>query len=276
MPRIQPLVNSEDQPFSNDDQHHAFVDLVAFFSCSQSMRSIRERLIENYNVSNNSTGGGADALAVLDFGCDVGDSSKIMIESLASGSTVTAIDDDSVLISRSIQQSSHPKCHYKRSSLTQLDFKDDSFDMVYAERVLHVLEEPQESMLQIARVLKRKGSFLLIEPDFNRFQCNTFSEEQQQLLREFFCDHCTIKDPKVELPTLLQDFAFKKIEIEEFKLTISSPAIFNRLLSFSSILTSKGVDLPECDQAIDRFAEAEKNHSIEINIPLVFIKSQLG
>jgi ubiquinone/menaquinone biosynthesis C-methylase UbiE len=55
------------------------------------------------------------------------------------------------------------------ASVGQLPFRDESFDLVTANMVIEHLEDPTESLTEVARVLKHKGLFLFHTPNASAF-----------------------------------------------------------------------------------------------------------
>jgi ubiquinone/menaquinone biosynthesis C-methylase UbiE len=89
---------------------------------------------------------------VLDLGCGAGVDAA---EFKRYGAEVVALDWTRVATKMAIQH-----CDAVQAAATDLPFKRESFDLVYAFGVLHHIPEKYTCMADIARVLKPDGSFM--------------------------------------------------------------------------------------------------------------------
>jgi ubiquinone/menaquinone biosynthesis C-methylase UbiE len=107
-----------------------------------------------------------EGLSILDYGCGRGD---MTLEYLRNGAAkVSAIDISSVYVAdgdrKAREEGFAPdRYHFQVMDAHQLDFPDNSFDIVAGWSILHHLN-PVVAMNEIHRVLKPGGRVLLWEP----------------------------------------------------------------------------------------------------------------
>jgi len=93
---------------------------------------------------------------ILDFGCDKGDSFKLLSSELPKAQ-YTGIDINHY--SGIIHQQEKNNSVYSYNNAT-LPFSDEYFDLVYADQALEHIQKPAIGLAEIARVLKKEGLFI--------------------------------------------------------------------------------------------------------------------
>ena len=88
---------------------------------------------------------------VLDYGCGVGQVGRLVKER---GADVTGAD-----ISDKLLEVARQYIRVVKANGTRLPFENESCDYVMAFMVLHIIEDPERVVNEIARVLKPKGRF---------------------------------------------------------------------------------------------------------------------
>jgi ubiquinone/menaquinone biosynthesis C-methylase UbiE len=110
---------------------------------------------------------------VLDLGCGTGSLSIALAEKLHAGSEVHGIDisDDQLHYARTKARSRECVFRFYNSSMDELSFPDDHFDLVISSMALH--ETPpgvrRGAIREIERVLKKEGLFVLVDWSKPRF-----------------------------------------------------------------------------------------------------------
>lgn len=97
---------------------------------------------------------------LLDFGCGVGWLSKFLS---SKGYHCVGVDASSSLIKSAITSSSN-NSQFVIGDCMSLPFQDGSFDFVVGIGILHHLD-PKQGLAECYRVLSRKGTLLLMEPN---------------------------------------------------------------------------------------------------------------
>jgi ubiquinone/menaquinone biosynthesis C-methylase UbiE len=96
---------------------------------------------------------------LLDLGCGTG---ALTAEALARGCEVTAVDAAPSMIER--LRTSLPTVDARVMDATALALADDSFDIVVAAFVLHLLDHPTAAAREASRVLRPGGLFAFVVP----------------------------------------------------------------------------------------------------------------
>lgn len=99
---------------------------------------------------------------VLEIGSNTGFTSVNI--NLLSGSNVTGIDINinSIKKAEEYAKQNNVNAEFLQTSATQLPFKDDSFDLVWASNVTSFISEKESAIKEYSRVLKYKGYLVVI------------------------------------------------------------------------------------------------------------------
>ncbi len=96
---------------------------------------------------------------ILDIGCGQGICSmKINLDQ----GLYTGIDSSELLIKRAKELYESPNTKFMVADALDLPFEDASFEAVFSISLIHLIEDVEEVMNEISRVLKPKGRFFLV------------------------------------------------------------------------------------------------------------------
>lgn len=96
---------------------------------------------------------------ILDIGCGQG----ICSQKIALGlSHYTGIDISESLINRATEKYESPTVKFQVADALDLPFDDESFDAVFSISVIHLVEDIDEVIYEMSRVLKPKGRFFIV------------------------------------------------------------------------------------------------------------------
>lgn len=98
---------------------------------------------------------------VLELACGTGQLTFRLSEAVGSW---LATDFSPAMVQEAKKRSKLSKLIFEVQDATKLSYQDDSFDVVVAANMLHIMPEPERALAEIQRVLKPNG--LLIAPTF--------------------------------------------------------------------------------------------------------------
>ncbi|MFZ0477164.1 MAG: methyltransferase domain-containing protein [Halobacillus sp.] len=98
--------------------------------------------------------------SVLDIGCGTGQTAEYLSDHF--DCKVTAIDNHPIMVKKAFERL-QSKADVRYGNAENLEFEDLNFDMVLTESVLSFTGAVQETLKEIHRVLKEKGTFLCNE-----------------------------------------------------------------------------------------------------------------
>lgn len=97
---------------------------------------------------------------ILDFGCGHGVDCMKFVK--LGAKQVVGIDPSKPMISLAKQVNSDPKIKFIATDGNTLPLKDNQFDLVFTNFVIHYLKDTQQQFSEIARVLKSGGHFIAV------------------------------------------------------------------------------------------------------------------
>lgn len=96
---------------------------------------------------------------ILDVGCGLGHEVRRLSQVIGPGGRVVGLDKNEAMIVEARRRSFDTPLpiQYVTGDALHLEFKDDSFDLCRAERVLRYVEEPEQALREMARVTRPGG-----------------------------------------------------------------------------------------------------------------------
>lgn len=141
---------------------------------------------------------------ILEVGCGMGHVARFISENHKC-KTYTAIDTDPQMIALAeTKTGSDSKVLFEVADVCKLDFKKESFDVVIAFDVLHLIPQWQKALREIHRVLKDNGQLLLREYSIESFTMPGIGIFLQRILNHPF----ESMFDQVELVTFLRKNGF--------------------------------------------------------------------
>lgn len=101
----------------------------------------------------------SEKLNVLDLGAGTGDVSKYILKHITFPIDIIAIDISKEMLER-IQDD---RIKTVISSVEKTPFKRDQFDLIISRQCLHYVSNLKKSILEIKRILRKKGRFILTQ-----------------------------------------------------------------------------------------------------------------
>ncbi len=115
---------------------------------------------------------------LLDVGCGPGTITMDLAEIVAPGDVI-GIDRSEVVIERARQAAearSLSNLSLRVGDVYNLDFEDDSFDVVYAHQVLQHLSDPVRALVEMRRVLRDGGWLAVRDADYGEFSWSPLNQ----------------------------------------------------------------------------------------------------
>lgn len=105
-------------------------------------------------------------MTVLDVGCGVGDDVREIAEIVGSTGRAVGVDASREMIAEARGRGVPENAEFVAASSDVLPFGDATFDACRAERVFQHLRDPDAAARELRRILRPKGSALVIDPDW--------------------------------------------------------------------------------------------------------------
>ena len=143
-----------------------------------------DRLTDQANTLSNLLHDGTEYPAgskVLEAGCGVG-AQTIILAKNSPDANITSIDISKLSINQAnklIQKNNIINVDFARADVHDLPFEDESFDYIFVCFVLEHLQDPQNALENLRRVLKNDGSITIIEGDHG--SCYFYPETRESI-----------------------------------------------------------------------------------------------
>lgn len=112
----------------------------------------------------------AQGSCVLEMGCGSGVFLPRLAEAVGSAGSVVGVDHSAAFIeqakARIVDAGLAPVVRLEVADAYALPFENGTFDAAHCERVLMHLEDPNRAIMELARVVRRRGVVVAAEPDW--------------------------------------------------------------------------------------------------------------
>jgi SAM-dependent methyltransferase len=149
---------------------------------------------------------------VLDLGCGPGDDARRFAECVAPSGRVVAIDRHDVMIEAAVSRhGSVANLEFATRDASQLPDPDESFDRIYADRVVQLLGERRLPVFrELLRVLRPGGHLVCCSPDAGSFAIDI----GERRITAKIAAHLGGRGWQGrELPNLLRDMGFADLQL---------------------------------------------------------------
>lgn len=124
----------------------------------------------------------APALRLLDVGCGPGTITADLARRVAPGRTIGVDAAGAVVESAAREHAGAENLEFRPGDVYDLDFPDDSFDVVHAHQVLQHLPDPVAALREMGRVCRPGGTVAARDSDYAAFTWHPADERLDQWL----------------------------------------------------------------------------------------------
>lgn len=152
---------------------------------------------------------------ILDVGCGVGHEVQRMAQGVGQSGRVVGIDHNESMIAeaqRRAKGSSFPVEFYVGDA-ERLDFDRDSFDLSRSERVIEYLENPQQMLAEMVRVVRPGGAIINFDFDYDGFILDAADRESMRRMKQAIFDSVPSGGIGSQLPRLYHQLGMQDIQI---------------------------------------------------------------
>lgn len=223
---------------------------------ADAFEDVSRRLLDRLDVS---PGG-----EVLDAGCGIGRTSRLLADRLPNLNRVVGIDADPDLIE--VARDRHPgegtvELDYRTGDATDLPFADDTFDLVFTRFLLAHLPEPEAAVREFRRVCRPGGLVAVQEPDFastGAWPPSPAYEQAKELSRPLFDVEAGRKAWKQLLDAGVLDLDVEAEVIVETEGNTVRRLVTRSLEAIGGPLVEEGVlEADECEHLVAEAREIE-------------------
>lgn len=180
---------------------------------------------------------------VLDLGCGTGDATCQIAEMLGNDGMAVGVDRSSKLVSVARFRSAQSSCttRFAVGDVCRLSFRDSTFHHCRAERLLQHLDDPATAVAEAFRVLRHRGRFAVVEPDYGTLRISGADAETTERIVRVRRDHFASGRVGSQLPILMHQHGFREVCVRPTLLASSEFGVdLPALLKHTSRATAAG------------------------------------
>jgi ubiquinone/menaquinone biosynthesis C-methylase UbiE len=151
----------------------------------------------------------------LELGCGDGSDALQLARLAGPAASVTGIDKNPELVALARQNAAgDPRLHFAVGDAKSLEFVGEAFDACRADRVLQHLDDPDQALREMRRVLVHNGCVVIADTDWDTLTVDTPNRSLTRAIMHHFAD--SIPQPWMgrQLPALCQRAGFRVKRIE--------------------------------------------------------------
>jgi ubiquinone/menaquinone biosynthesis C-methylase UbiE len=163
-----------------------FVHYLDTASAHEQVQAFKRRTFELLGVKPGSH--------LLDLGCGPGDDGRALAQMVGRTGRVVGVDSSGAMITEARKRAEGLTLpvEYIVGDAHRLDFADSTFDGCRAERVFQHVDNPQQVLREMARVIRPGGWVVVLDPDFETLIIDTHDDTHDRALTRrilnFRCD----------------------------------------------------------------------------------------
>ena len=152
---------------------------------------------------------------VLDVGCGVGHEVQRLAQRVGQSGRVVGIDLGESIIAEANRRAARQSLslEIKVGDVCQLDFAADSFDLCRAERVLIFLEDLQQALNEMVRVVRPGGHLVLFDFDHDGFVLEHSDQALFRRIKDLLFDAVPNGAMPRQMPGLLRETGLTDIRV---------------------------------------------------------------
>ena len=171
--------------FELSDQETEVAEFIRFLDGARHMESVQQQKRLILDLLDPRSGE-----KVLDIGCGTGDDVRAMAEYVGPTGLSVGVDSWSAMIAEAARRTAEMPLpvEFHLGDIHQLDFAENTFDAVWAERLFEHLDHPKLALAEMIRVTKPGGRIVVASPDMDSNLIDHPDVIVTRKIRHFECD----------------------------------------------------------------------------------------
>ena len=251
---IIPQVIQTDVVDENGDPrgYVAFMDRIRGWPL---MATQKKRSIEELRLSRGD--------AALDVGCGTGEEVVAMAKEVADTGRCVGIDASETMLAEARRRTGGLGLiiEFNKGDVYDIQFGDEVFNGVRAERVLEHLDHPEKALSELVRVTRRGGRVVAIAPDFDSFAFDFPDRDIARTLTHFMCDQKANGWAGRRLYGMFQDAGLSEISCEVFTHIHLDPSAVDFIENAATLAEAAGLISSDALRQALVYAKAMRSQS---------------
>jgi len=175
--------------------------------------------------------------SVLEVGCGFANDMQLISERVSNTGTVVAIDTSQRMLNMASERWNKPNIKYQLMNAEDIQYLDNHFDAVHADRLLVSHANYDEIFHEMLRVTKKGGQISLIDVDAKTIAITPNNEVGNIVLKQLLN---SFVNPNMgrNLASLFYDHGLEDVRIKTNLVTIDSFSQLEKIFNFEKILQS--------------------------------------
>ena len=153
--------------------------------------------------------------SILEVGCGLGDDLRRMSQQLGDTGRLVGVDASLALLKQGrTRLLDWPCIDWIHADARRLPLPADSFDRCRIDRTLQHIEDPEQVIVEMARVLKPSGQMLAYDNDWGTFSISGEDETTCRQLEDLWTGAITNRVIGRHLPRLFQNAGLTRVRVE--------------------------------------------------------------
>jgi len=231
--------------FRNVDNAETADHLVQYLEYVDSLPETRQLKVSSYGYL-----GILEGDTVLDAGCGPGYDTLRMSAMVGKTGKVIGIDlsERMIAIAGAKAKGTGLPVSFRTIDVRKLPFPDASFDKIRIERTLQILDNPDQILDEMIRVLRPGGRLLSIEPDWETFVCDPGSRDTARTFFRFCADQFPDGSTGRKLYRYFRERGLEDVVVHPEPLILHDFSLVAKMMNMEQFLSAaqeKGVLKPD-------------------------------
>ena len=220
---------------------------------------------------------------ILDVGCGLGLGLQAIRSFNSEVGRLVGIDNSQSMVSQAIASTSRDLISSGKFSFLQEDahnlaFRDEIFDVTYADRTFQHLSNPKQAFEEMLRVTKKDGRIIIADTDWTTLQLKGISGETAEKIKRAYLR--IIVNPLMgsELQGLFTEHGLKDLTVIEVPLDMPNFRTLDTVLALKPSLELAGnggfLSGEDVDQVLEDVRQARKSIQASVSIYIAKGKKQ--
>ena len=175
---------------------------------------------------------------VLDAGCGTGIDLLALASALPEPFQVVGLDASTSLLARAAERTAGigNRCSLVKGDITEIPFRDGTFDACRIDRVLQHIQEPKQAIRELTRILKPGGILVAFDNDWDTFSISLDDHDIAGRIRRSWRDSFASARVGKDLPQIFRECGLTGIHTGPRNLVLTDLPVAEQVFDIPHLL----------------------------------------